>query len=191
VSCQDRAILGKPCTVDGCPENYSAKGYCKSHYNRWYRYGDPIKEHSTSGGVDDSIGLWGLRNRFLDQVAFEPMSGCWLWVGHINADGYGSIRVQKVLYQVHRYAYTILVGEVPEGLELDHTCQVRCCVNPAHLKPVTSAENKRLAGVRRKYCPNGHEYTVDNTSYTGGYRRCKLCQNNAAKAYYRRKYKGD
>lgn len=49
----------------------------------------------------------------------------------------------------HRVAYELWVGPIPEGMELDHRCKVRACINPAHLEPVTHAENMRRLGRRR------------------------------------------
>ena len=68
---------------------------------------------------------------------------CWLWTKCKNSDGYGRMRVNGVLEQVHRVSYEIFVGPIPEGLELDHTCRNRACINPAHLEPVTHLENVR------------------------------------------------
>lgn len=64
---------------------------------------------------------------------------CWYWIGARDRNGYGVFGQLKA----HRYAYTLLVGEIPQGLGLDHLCRVRRCVNPKHLEPVTQAENNR------------------------------------------------
>ncbi len=68
-------------------------------------------------------------------------SGCWLWTGALNG-GYGRIHHSpgRVLY-THRAAYELLVGPVPEGMDLDHLCRNRACCNPDHLEPVTRREN--------------------------------------------------
>lgn len=92
-------------------------------------------------------------NRVLSVVG-EP-GDCWEWTGAQN-HGYGAFGVgssrdgtQRVV-RAHRFAYELLVGPVPDGLELDHLCNNRGCVNPAHLEAVTHAENKRRAGARRR-----------------------------------------
>lgn len=81
--------------------------------------------------------------------------GCLTWAGTVNGHGYGAIQAgmrsasgnqrQSV---VHRVAWALLVGPVPDGLELDHLCFNRRCWNPAHLEPVTRSENSRRARAR-------------------------------------------
>ena len=92
--------------------------------------------------------------RFWSKV--RKTSGCWLWTGATNADGYGTFHVdrfngrQRVAY-AHRIAYSLLRGPVPDGLELDHAvCGTRRCVNPDHLDPVTHAVNMQRAAAERR-----------------------------------------
>lgn len=67
-------------------------------------------------------------------------TGCWEWVAGTSW-GYGQFSLQGGNIQAHRYAYELLVGPIPEGLDIDHLCMCRRCVNPAHLEPVTRGEN--------------------------------------------------
>lgn len=71
----------------------------------------------------------------------EPTGFCWLWVGGINNYGYGQTSYNGVNQSAHRAVYQILIGPIPEGLQLDHLCHIRDCVNPDHLEPVTKREN--------------------------------------------------
>ena len=109
-------------------------------------------------------------------------SGCWLWQGQISRNGYGRHRVGpgRPLVAAHRVSYEHFVGEIPEGLQLDHTCRVRNCVNWAHLEPVTGSENTKRqdhAERRKTECPQGHPYDDENTIVRkDGFRRCRTCE---------------
>lgn len=120
-------------------------------------------------------------------------SGCWEWQRSRNAAGYGEVSLSDYLHVsklIHVLTYTILVGPVPEGLELDHLCRNRACCNPEHLEAVTHAvniergkweERKREWFKQQTHCRNGHEYTFENTHIrTDGRRRCRTCQREWA-----------
>jgi hypothetical protein len=111
---------------------------------------------------------------------------CWLWTAYVSPKGYGTFSFGGKACASHRFSYQMLIGPIPDGLQIDHLCRVRHCVNPAHLEPVTSLENSRrgIAGLvttlRQKsktHCPRGHPYDEANT-YTyprTGARRCRAC----------------
>lgn len=74
---------------------------------------------------------------------------CWLWTG-APIDGYGTFTVSTgVSRRAHRVAYELQVGPIPAGLEIDHLCRVKLCVNVKHLEAVTHAENLRRAAPYR------------------------------------------
>lgn len=81
--------------------------------------------------------------RPLDEHVVDTITGCWRWTAGLNGSGYGQWwnGVRPVL--AHVFYYMRLVGPIPVGMELDHTCRVRDCVNPDHLEPVPSRENTR------------------------------------------------
>lgn len=111
----------------------------------------------------------------------DPTGPCWLWTAGVDGTGYGQLKVGKRTLKAHRFAYELLVGPVPDGLELDHLCRVRHCVNPGHLEPVTHAENCRrgLVGQNmavKTHCPQGHAYDEQNTYVAAsGSRQCRAC----------------
>lgn len=84
----------------------------------------------------------------------QKTESCWLWGGSIDRDGYGYLsHGDKKSARAHRVLYELEVGPIPEGLEIDHRCRVRNCVNPKHLEPVTGAENQRRRIERRVQGP--------------------------------------
>lgn len=89
--------------------------------------------------------LWPAR--FMSHVAFEPMSGCWLWTGGTTRSGYGVYG--KPQTTAHRVSYELHVGPIPSGHDMDHLCRNRACVNPDHLEPVSHHENMRRSFLAR------------------------------------------
>ncbi len=116
---------------------------------------------------------------------------CWLWRSPPGAGGYGSFYFQRKQWLAHRASYTILVGEIPAGLTIDHLCSVRSCVRPSHLEAVTLLENLRRADVWRRrseaqkaltHCPNGHPYSGENLGIRkDGTRACRTCARRHSK----------
>ena len=121
--------------------------------------------------------------RFLGKVKVSP-DGCWLWTGARYANGYGLVSVsRRVNRRAHRVSFEHFVGPIPDGLQMDHLCLVRLCVNPDHLEAVTAAENNRrmqlVHGIGRyaTHCKRGHEFTPDNTYRRARsmHRICRAC----------------
>ena len=134
---------------------------------------------------------------FWARVSPEPNSGCWLWDGGWHSNGYGAFYDGQRSGMAHRFAYRCFVGEIPDGLQLDHKCRVRCCVNPDHLQLVTSGQNTMLGfgptavNHRKDTCNHGHLLTPENVRISmrdGRPRRhCRTCARRHKKKDYRRK----
>lgn len=174
------------CSVDGCDRVHDSRGYCGMHYMRLRNSGElsvlPRADWKTLYEVDQS--------------------GCWIWQGRLDRDGYGcrggAMRSEFGTDRAHRAFYMMLVGEIPEGLVIDHLCRVPACVNPDHLEPVTPEENTQrgenfLAANRRvESCPQGHEYSGENlivkVKRSGQKSRtCKVCRNAQALHAWRKR----
>lgn len=121
---------------------------------------------------------------------------CWLWTGARTGAGYGKLYRNGRAVEAHRVAYELFVGPIPPGLDLDHLCRNRACVNPAHLEPVTRSVNLRRGAVGRSgatainrgktHCKRKHEFTPENTVVDRrGRRNCRICKRDAARQRYR------
>ena len=82
-----------------------------------------------------------VHERLMTGMEIDP-SGCWLWKGLVDRDGYGVFGLNRRSFRAHRVAYELLVGPIPDGLMIDHLCRVTSCINPDHLEPVTNKENQ-------------------------------------------------
>lgn len=125
----------------------------------------------------------------MDTLPIE-YNDCWLWRGAITNSGYGAVTRNSMVWLAHRYVYSLMVDDIPKGLELDHLCKTTICVNPSHLEPVTRLEN-----MRRRFngtCKRGHKLQGKNLrtyNYRGTIqRRCKQCDNQA-QMLRKRKYR--
>lgn len=131
------------------------------------------------------------RTEFWARVHVMP-SGCWEWQG-AQRGGYGRLSYQfgprlnigaKRMVSAHWVSYDLLVGPVPKGLELDHLCRNRICVNPGHLEPVTHRENNMrgigaaAVNAKKDLCVRGHELPESAPCYGKPLRfkrECPIC----------------
>lgn len=129
--------------------------------------------------------------RLLAKVERDTQTGCWNWTASRVPAGYAQFRLHGRRDYGHRAAYELLVGPIPAGLQLDHLCRNRGCVNPDHLEPVTNRVNG-LRGVSpcavnaaKTHCVNGHPFDAQHTYFRKdrpGRRQCRTCSNNARQA---------
>lgn len=129
------------------------------------------------------------RERLFWSHVHEDEAGCWQFDGVMIRGGYRRFARKSA----HRQAYEMVVGPIPDGLDLDHLCRVHGCVNPAHLEPVTNRENVlRGTGVtaeqaRQTHCKNGHPLEGANLlphALRRGHRNCRVCTNARVRLRY-------
>jgi len=117
------------------------------------------------------------------RVVVNEASGCWEWTRALS-NGYGTGQIDGVQVLIHRAAYKALVGQIPNGLCLDHLCRNRKCCNPEHLDPCSRGENTlrgntiTAANAAKTHCKMGHPLSGDNLSSYVGSRICLACRRN-------------
>lgn len=137
-----------------------------------------------------------LREWIYSRLILDPESGCLLWTMALDDKGYGRVNIDGRSRLVHTVTWDLDNGPVPDGLVLDHVrdrgCIHRHCASPAHLEPVTQAENlrraqviERLAEQRRAitHCPRNHAYDEANTYTWHGGRSCRTCKREDMRRY--------
>lgn len=120
--------------------------------------------------------------RFWAKVVIDP-SGCLLWTASAFSAGYGQFKHGGRTLAAHRFAYTALVGPVPDGLVLDHLCRNKRCAAPDHLEPVTDRVNilrgeaPPAINAAKTACMRGHLLDEANTYIVRpGKRLCRACE---------------
>ena len=129
----------------------------------------------------------------LERMAIpEPNSGCLIWLGTLSggkSGGYGCVSVNGKMRKAHRVAYELAIGPIPDELQLDHRCRLRCCVNTAHLEAVTNSVNvaRGIGPTARNrvktHCVRGHEFTPENVYHRPTGRECRACSIERSKKW--------
>ena len=163
---------------------------CSLHYQQARRgyFGPPVS------GLPFEVRFWRKVNKNGPVPESRPDLGpCWLWLGGVTRDGYGKTGNPTRL--AHRVAYELVVGPIPEGLQIDHLCRERKCQRPTHMEPVTARENQRrsrsVSGVNmaKTHCDAGHElsggnlYVFPEGSPSAGRRACRECMKRNSRLH--------
>lgn len=125
----------------------SELGASRSRVSRW------CFEALKDDALIDANGLLKIRGKTESQIIWgrikvKNADECWPWRGFVKPNGYGSINISGKTRQAHRAVYECFVGDIPNGMVIDHRCNRRDCVNPAHLQAVHPSINLSLAKVR-------------------------------------------
>jgi hypothetical protein len=114
-----------------------------------------------------NANLFLLPEKFQKKIMPIPECGCWIWTGCWSRKSYGVAGVVSANGRgggkhAHCVIYELLVGPIPNGLQLDHLCRIKPCVNPDHLEPVTNIVNQERNALARTHCKWGHPFSGDN-----------------------------
>lgn len=124
--------------------------------------------------------------RVKNETVVNP-NDCWIWAGALSGRGYPSISWKGTTYILPRLMHKWCIGPIAKDADVHHKCEEPKCVNPAHLEATNS--HKYLHRVT--HCRRGHEYTAENTAYSGhGHRYCKSCQRIMIKIWRRKQKMG-
>lgn len=178
--------MGKrTCSVDGCNNKHYGLGLCNGHYQQ-RRSGQelrPIQPRLT------------LEQRFWAKVNKDAPHGCWEWTASLT-EGYGQFWDGKKRNTAHRVSWELMNGPAPEGMDIDHRCANRKCVNPEHLRVVTRSQNNQHLTVVRKNNTSGvrgvswiehrkawrAEATLEGRQHYAGYHSTLEAADRAARA---------
>lgn len=179
-----QALVGLPpyvrrhCSVQACDLEPVSLGLCSKHRARLDKHGDPNVEPPRPVRED----VWS---------RVDASGDCWVWTGDKvktkSGSCYGLIATsngpRRTRTGAHRFVWELLVGPIPDDLQIDHLCRNTLCVNPDHLEPVTGTVNinrmpwnSYIKNSRKTHCKQGHPFTPENTRVVRNRgRRCVIC----------------
>lgn len=177
------------CSIEGCERPVRTRGFCRIHYRRWLKYGDPLATAFVRG--DPVARFWS----HVDKAPSEHAGG-WLWTGETENNGYGRIFADGKKQGAHRFAYELLIGPIPKGMTVDHVCHNiddecpggvcvhRRCLFPEHLalkplKPnILAGKGLAAENAKKTHCKQGHPFDEANTYLApSGRRVCRTCMS--------------
>lgn len=172
----------RQCTLRGCHKKHKSRGYCDTHYLRVKRGWPEALLNAPLGYV--YVPLEVMLERFWSKVHKNTSTGCWDWLSSLSIGGYGRLAYKAMgVNYAHRFSWLIHGNKIPSGLQIDHLCRNRKCVNPDHMEVVSSRENT-IRGenfcalqVRQTHCKWGHPFDQSNTYINpfNGERHCREC----------------
>jgi hypothetical protein len=122
----------RTCSIENCERPFYGREMCKFHYQRWYINGTTGPTSARGMTIPEAVDF---------HVTPGDPSQCWVTDVARDKNGYSRLVIQGRTYKLHRLAYEHLVGPIPDGLLILHTCDNPPCCNPAHLYPGTPAQN--------------------------------------------------
>lgn len=160
--------MKKFCSILNCENPSRKRTWCEKHYSRWKTHGNP----------ETVLKPKTVKERLL---ARHVVNGeCWEWTGSAYPSGYGSISYEGNVIGTHQASHLVFIGEIPEGLYVDHRCRNRICINPEHLRLLTHKENMENRSEFSNVNSSGHRgISLDKESWTW---RARVNHNN--KTYY-------